>query len=203
MIDLRTSFRQVSAAFLLTAGLWHAVPSGVAAAAPGGMLSTTAASGSVQEALLVKEDSTATDRQMEAETGRRLSPGKVALISTALPGYGQIYNHAAWKLPIYYGLMGYFAYHAVDYNGKYNNYRHQYLADPAAPGAAALAVNRDSYRKKRNTQIVWLCIAYVAGIVDAYVDTQLYDFDKVIDEKVGAANPNGGPAPIVSVSMKF
>ena len=203
MTDLRASFRRFSTALLLASCIGMSLPSGVVSAAQGGMLSVPAASAEVQGALVTSPDSTGAARQSEAETGSRLPPWKVAAISALLPGYGQVYNHAAWKLPIYYGLMANFAINAIADNGKYNDYRYQYLADPTGPGAASAAVNRDDYRKKRNTQIILLCISYIAGIVDAYVDTQLYDFDRIIDEKVGVSGIPAGAAPLVSISMKF
>jgi len=204
MTDCLASFRRVSWAIFMTVCLMAGLPVHTLEAAPGGMLSSKAASGTVQEALIVSPDSTASDLKEPSDLrSKRLPPGRVALISAVLPGYGQIYNHAAWKLPIYYGLMGYFASNAVNYNSKYLDYRNQYRLDPNAPDAAAAAVNRDDYRKRRNTQIVWLCISYMAGILDAYVDAHLFDFDKITDEKVGASYPQGPAAPCLSVSMKF
>lgn len=199
MTELFNRFRRLSVTLLLASSLGMATPFGAVHAAPGGMLSASATSSEVRESLVANEEPAAADRQIAAENGNRLSPWKVAAISAVLPGYGQIYNHAAWKLPIYYGLMAYFAKNAIDDNGKYLDYRSQYLADRSAEAARS----RDDYRTRRNTQIVWLCIAYVAGIVDAYVDTQLYDFDRIIDEKVGASDAPAAPAPMVSVSMKF
>ncbi len=204
MSDCRASFRRVSWAVCMTVCLCIGLPGHPLEAATGGMLSSKADSGTVREALIASPDSTASDQKEPSDLrSRRLPPGRVALISAALPGYGQIYNHAAWKLPIYYGLMGYFAVNAVNYNGKYLDYRNQYRMDPNAAGAAAAAVNRDDYRKRRNTQVVWLCISYMAGILDAYVDAHLFDFDRITDEKVGATYPQGPAAPILSVSMKF
>ncbi|NTV02795.1 MAG: hypothetical protein HGB04_08455 [Chlorobiaceae bacterium] len=199
MTELHTRIRRLSAALLLASALCMAIPSGAVLGASGGMLSASAASSEVRESLAASSEPATADRQVELENGNRLAPWKVAAISAVLPGYGQVYNHAAWKLPIYYGLMTWFAKNAIDDNGKYLDYRSQYLADHSSAAAAS----RDDYRKKRNTQIVWLCIAYVAGIVDAYVDTQLYDFDRIIDEKVGASGAPADPAPLVSVSMKF
>ncbi|NTU69066.1 MAG: hypothetical protein HGB02_09365 [Chlorobiaceae bacterium] len=198
MTELHNRIRRFSATLLLASCLGMAIPSVNVMAAPGGMLSTSSSSTEVRGSL-VAEDSTAVNRQVEAENGYRHSPWKVAAISAVLPGYGQVYNHAAWKLPIYYGLMAYFAKNVIDDNKKYNDYRSQFLAEPSA----ATATSRDDYRTKRNTQIVWLCLTYIAGIVDAYVDTQLYDFDRIIDEKVGATVAPPGPAPLVTVSMKF
>jgi hypothetical protein len=204
MTDLHASFLRLSWALVMTVCLSFGLPGRSLEAATGGMLSARDASGSVQDALIASPDSTASDmKEPSGLRGKRLPPGRVALISAVLPGYGQIYNHAAWKLPIYYGLMGYFVANAVNYNGKYIDYRNEYRLDPNAPGAAAAAVNRDDYRKRRNTQVVWLCLSYVAGILDAYVDAQLFDFDRIIDEKVGATAPQGPAAPLFSVSMKF
>ena len=203
MTDLSTSFRKVSSALLLTCSLLFVLPAGVVNAAPGGMLSSSATSGTVQESLLVKSDPDESVQGSADGVRKRFSPGKVALISAVLPGYGQIYNHAAWKLPIYYGLMGYFASKAVDNNKKYLDNLYAYRADPNAAGAAMAAADRDKYRKQRNTQIVWFCITYVAGIVDAYVDTQLFGFDKIIDEKVEEAASPLDSAPSLTVSMKF
>ena len=199
MSDFFTRFRRHSVILLLASCLGTTLATPPVFAAPGGMLSASAASSEVRESLVTSEEPATAGNQADAENGNRLSPWKVATISAVLPGYGQIYNHAAWKLPIYYGLMAWFAKNAIDDNSKYNDYRSQYLADHSAAAAAS----RDDYRTKRNTQIVWLSLVYIAGIVDAYVDTQLYDFDRIIEEKVGSTDQPPGPAPLVNVSLKF
>jgi hypothetical protein len=188
---------------LLTACVTFVSPSKSAQAAPGGMMSAKAMTAPVQRALLVQADTASPEEASTPDGSRRFSPGRVALISAVAPGFGQIYNHSAWKLPIYYSLLGYFAYRSIDDNRQYNNYRKLYAADPGAADASANAGSRDKFRKKRNTQILLLAVTYVAGIVDAYVDSQLYDFDKVTGEGLGGTAPFGEMTPALSVSMKF
>lgn len=178
-------------------------PSVSALAAPGGMMSVNAASEPVQSALLVQTESPAVAEPSLRGKNQRLSPGRVALISTVVPGFGQIYNHSVWKLPIYYSLLGYFSYHYIDDNRQYNNYRKLYASAPNGADASANASNRDKFRKKRNTQLLLLAVTYMAGIIDAYVDTQMYDFDKVIGEGSAESAPFGEMTPALSVSMKF
>lgn len=158
---------------------------------------------SIEGALFV--EASPEDREKNAvEADRRMEPWKVAMISAVLPGYGQVYNKAAWKVPILYGLLGYFGYRALDYNDSYNEYRDKYSADPDGPDASSYRSERDDYQEKRNQHIMFLALAYIAGIIDAYVDAHLYDFDAITEEGIsGAGAPSSIYSPSVSVSMKF
>jgi len=176
------------------------------------ILSSSATKGVLRQSLFTDANAdagsgTETKPEMQGNTvdrSQRLAPWKVAMISAAVPGFGQIYNDAAWKLPVYYGLMGYFAYRAIDANSSYNDYRYQYLSNPSSPDAGTVSSLRDDYRETRNRQLVFLCLAYVAGIVDAYVDAQLYGFDTIIGESLGASSAQMlHSQPIVSVHMNF
>lgn len=171
----------------------------------GGMLLSSAAAGAVRESVFA-DPGTGVEPERPvsaADSSLRLEPWKVAMISTAVPGFGQIYNDAAWKLPIYYGLVGYFAWRAIESNSRYNDYRFAWLSNPSAPDADAVASLRDDYRETRNRHIVFLCLAYVAGIVDAYVDAQLYGFDAITGEGLAALPSGLRASPIVSVHMNF
>jgi hypothetical protein len=187
----------------VTVFILAAFASGSAQAGTGGMLSNRAVTESVQDALLVSADATPAPASQPAVQPDRQTPGTVALISAVLPGYGQVYNNSVWKLPIYYGLMGYFGWKAADNNDKYEQYRDEYENDPSASGASDAAKSRDDYRAKRNTQLVLLCITYVAGIVDAYVDAHLYDFDRISDEGLSAVPVPGDTTTLLSVTRKF
>ncbi len=46
------------------------------------------------------------DKQKEKFFSDSMGLSKMCWISTALPGYGQVYNKQAWKLPIIYGALG-------------------------------------------------------------------------------------------------
>ena len=142
--------------------------------------------------------------EREEERDGRMEPWKVAMISAVVPGYGQIYNGAAWKIPILYGLLGYFGYRALDYNDSYNDYKDRYSADPDGPDASFYRSERNDYQEKRNRHIVFFALAYIAGIIDAYVDAHLYDFDTITEEGIsdGSLQETMG-RPSVSVSLKF
>lgn len=196
MIDRRVPFFVTAA---IAAILLVSTPFRPLSASPGGMLSTSAASGEVQDALIAEPAPAARDEAAAPGQDGRLAPWKVSMITAVVPGFGQVYNKSAWKLPIYYGLMGYFASRVIDDSDKYQQYRDEYNET----GSSEAADNRDKYREKRNTQLVWLILTHVAGIVDAYVDAQLYDFDNVMESGVGSASPLGNDVPALSVSMKF
>jgi hypothetical protein len=167
------------------------------------LLSSAANTRSVQETLLADPSAEQEKEKSPSPNAGRLSPGRVALISAALPGFGQIYNGSAWKLPIYYGLLGYFGYSAVHSNNKYAEFRDKYNADPASPNAESLRTERNKYQERRNMQIVWLCVSYVAGILDAYVDAHLYGFDKITNENLGTSAPMDTMSPALAFQFKF
>lgn len=51
---------------------------------------------------------------------------KMVAISVVVPGFGQLYNNQAWKIPILYGTVGAAAYFGFKQNSKFRNYRNQY-----------------------------------------------------------------------------
>ncbi len=204
MTDPFAAFRRVLLLVALPVLSVFAPSGALLAGQQGNMLSVRDGGGKVQEALLTSPDSVSAPSQASPGTlPGRLAPGKVALISVVAPGFGQIYNHAAWKLPIYYGLLGYFAAGAVSDNSKYLDNMYAYRADPNGADATAAADRRDDYRKRRNSKIVWFCVTYLVGVLDAYVDAHLFDFDRVQSEGLGDAAPPLHREPAVSLSMKF
>lgn len=156
---------------------------------------------SIRGALLAEAQSD--DVETGHENDSRMEPWKVAMISAVLPGYGQVYNGSVWKVPILYGLLGYFGYKAIDYNDSYTEFRDKYSLDPNGPDARTYRDERDRYQEKRNQQLLFLVLSYLAGIVDAYVDAHLYDFDAISEEGISSASGYEESYPSVSVSLKF
>ena len=97
----------------------------------------------VREASPVEIDTTTTARErrrLEREardtvTGRysrlfrdTMPISRVCAISAIAPGFGQLYNKQAWKIPILYGTVATTAYFAFQQNSKYRGLKRQYDA---------------------------------------------------------------------------
>ena len=101
-------------------------------------------------------------------------------LSAALPGAGQIYNETYWKVPIIWGLGGYWIYEWIQQNKKYRDYRELYSASvsPLLPNGNSQYLSlRDFYRDERDAFAWYLGALYFLNLVDAYVGANLYDFD--------------------------
>ncbi|MFV0483335.1 MAG: DUF5683 domain-containing protein [Bacteroidales bacterium] len=126
------------------------------------------------------------------------SPTTASLYSAILPGLGQIYNEAYWKVPLVYGLLGSMVYVVYFNDNQYKLYRQSYLdltdADPNTRYyeniaswqwmmqdeqnfASRLNIASSSARRNRDYMIIWTVVAYLAQIIDASVDAHLFDFD--------------------------
>lgn len=117
------------------------------------------------------------------------SPTKATLMSTFIPGLGQIYNKKYWKVPIIYagfGIMTYFiVFNAnlyIDYkcayiessygnmNGSYSNLVNKYSANE-------LLSAREYYRRNLEISCLITALWYILNIVDATVDAHLYTYN--------------------------
>lgn len=129
---------------------------------------------------------------------KKHSPKTAAILSTVLPGAGQIYNGSWWKVPIVYAGfagIGYGLYFYQDYyksfKTAYNDYRNPYLEQGLTPPADTVLTvrgetgyspvnvqqGRDFYRKYRDLCIIGLGIWYLANVLDAYTEAHLFEFD--------------------------
>ncbi|MCZ7556829.1 MAG: DUF5683 domain-containing protein [Bacteroidia bacterium] len=108
------------------------------------------------------------------------SPLGAVLRSAILPGLGQFYNEAYWKVPVVLGLTGFLIYGVVTEHATYTDYRDQYdasITTDVPSGNLRLKLFREFYRDRRDTYAWWLLIAYLFQIADAFVDAHLYSFD--------------------------
>lgn len=115
------------------------------------------------------------------------SPRKAALMSTFMPGLGQIYNRKYWKAPIVYAGLGTLTYFLINNNRLYNKYKTAYQyrmdGDPTTIdnldfySPDQLKINRDIYRSNLELTVVLTAGLYLINIVDASVDANLYKFD--------------------------
>lgn len=98
--------------------------------------------------------------------------------SALIPGWGQYYNEAYWKIPIIWGFMGWFTYLYIENNKLYKKYGDLYkesLKD-FPNGDPNYKLARDTYRNDRDQWALILGLTYFLNLVDAYVDAQLFDF---------------------------
>lgn len=155
----------------------------------------------LQDSLLLPAKKT-NDTLAVVKKSNRMAPWAVSLVSAALPGFGQIYNQSYWKLPILYGLMGWFGYNIVQQNNQYIKYRDLYNQDQTGATSSANRSYREFYKKSRNEFIIFLFLTYLGGIVDAYVDAHLYDFD-VSEDLSNYSYPKTESIQLVSFKIKF
>jgi len=140
---------------------------------------------------------------------KRHDPRKATVRSALIPGWGQIYNHKYWKLPLVYAAIGIPAYTFYYNRMWYNNYQraiavvdnYTQLGAPAVPDSvlSKLPVNiqylvtvgydqennlrtyRNEYRKNEDYSALFFLLFWGLNVVDATVDAHLMYFD-VSDE---------------------
>ncbi|MBI5020691.1 MAG: hypothetical protein HZB59_04590 [Ignavibacteriales bacterium] len=101
------------------------------------------------------------------------SPMLAMGLSAIFPGSGQIYTENYWKVPIIWGVGGYWIYEWIHLNNKYKQFRSDY----------ARTVNeqdlrlRDWYHDERDKFAWFLGALYMLNLVDAFAGAHLYDFN--------------------------
>ena len=116
------------------------------------------------------------------------SPGKAALFSAVLPGFGQLYNKKYWKIPVIYAGFGTLIYFIVFNNNEYQRYRTAFILrndnDPLTHDEFEgkltpdeLKYLKDEYRRYRDLNIIMTAGLYALNIIDANVDAHFFDYD--------------------------
>ena len=109
-----------------------------------------------------------------------------------LPGWGQVTNKQAWKVPLVYGLLGGLTYYSISLTKDYHDYRAAYynaatdnedfIFGPTpdylvGADTRLLKSNRDFLRNRRDFMYITIGLAYLLNVVDAYVFAHLRSFD--------------------------
>ncbi|MDA3865272.1 MAG: DUF5683 domain-containing protein [Salinivirgaceae bacterium] len=113
------------------------------------------------------------------------SPRKATLYSTFLPGAGQVYNRAYWKVPIIYGGFAAFTYFIHFNNMEYLKWRSLYeqkvneTIDDLYEGVneETLRREREKWRRSRDLNYIGLGFLYLLQIMDATVEAHLFEYD--------------------------
>ena len=137
--------------------------------------------------IIIKKDNVISQSTKDSINSLK-KPRKAALMSAIVPGLGQAYNEKYWKIPIIYSALG-LAIYFNDYNYKqYKRYLNAYIAEtdtlPETVSEFAgqisvdnLEYNKDSFRRNRDISFLALVLVYFFNIIDATVDSHLFDFD--------------------------
>ena len=120
-------------------------------------------------------------------------PGSVLLKSVMIPGWGQVVNGQAWKVPIVYGLLTGSVLYTRYLTKQYHDYRAAFFnssrgedsdfrfgeTPPELQGlnAEQLRSQRDSFRNQRDFAYVIIGLAYGLNVLDAYVFAHMKSFD--------------------------
>ena len=120
-------------------------------------------------------------------------PKSVMLKSLMVPGWGQIINKQAWKVPIVYGLYAGVGYYTYTVHQDYRDYKAAYYNSQRgedtdfkfgptperlqAVSTNQLRSNRNSLRNRRDLMFVVFVLAHGLNAVDAYVFAHMRSFD--------------------------
>lgn len=116
------------------------------------------------------------------------SVSKATWLSTAIPGAGQFYNGAYWKMPIIYGGLGACIYLAIDNHRIYRRYLDAFFLKidsnatetniyVQAYSERELIELQNIYRDWRDLAIIIGAVVWALNVVDAHVDAHLYDYN--------------------------
>lgn len=118
------------------------------------------------------------------------SPHKAVIRSLIIPGWGQIYNHRIWKVPIIYGVLGSlgvaFVFNAQNYSlflALAKDRNHLTVPKPGDPEYDAynrysqvsdqqIYDVKDAYRRDRDLCILGTLLFWGINTIDAYIDAK-------------------------------
>jgi len=161
------------------------------------------------------------------------SPHRAVIYSLIIPGWGQVYNHRIWKVPVIYGILGSlgvaYIYNARNYRlflalskfryeekppkkGEryYDDYNRSIKASPQQIYDA-----KDALRRDRDLCIMGTVLFWGINAIDAYIDAKFmhsYTLDDnfsirvtpgVINQPVYARNAPGGYIPAIKVILNL
>ena len=145
-------------------------------------------------------------------------PHKAVMRSLMIPGWGQLYNHRWWKLPLVYGGLGLLG-DVVIYNQKYYKkflkealLREKGIANTDANDPDLVKVANDdvvtytnSFRRDRDLGILGFIGGWGVQMIDAYIDAKFirsYTMDNNLSIKVSPTTI-GTPVYALNSSSTF
>ena len=147
-------------------------------------------------------------------------PKKALLLSTVLPGAGQVYNGQWWKTPLVVGALGGAIYNIQFQTERYLRFNTAYRANVAGlehefsntrlDDQRTLLRFRDRFNKSRQLGYVLAVAAYGLQALEAFVAAHLKDFDTEDDlgghwelRPLSIPDPTGGAIPAYGLVYTF
>jgi hypothetical protein len=117
-------------------------------------------------------------------------PSKAAFYAAILPGAGQAYNRALWKVPLVYAGGATVVYFVKFFNGRYSESLRSFrqielnsdITEINGNNSDFYRRNTEFYRRQRDYSIILGGLFYGITIVEAYVDAHLQTFRFTEDE---------------------
>lgn len=135
------------------------------------LFSTSSAQETPADSLVFKPDSTSIS-STDSIFQMTKSPLGAVLRSAVLPGWGQYYNESYIKIPVVWGVLGWFAYNYIKNDNNYKDNRDLFVKT-GIQSYQTLAIR---YIDNRDLFALYFVLAYLANLADAYVDAHLFDF---------------------------
>ncbi|MEI8053006.1 MAG: DUF5683 domain-containing protein [Bacteroidota bacterium] len=144
--------------------------------------------------LFAQEDSLIISQlQLVKDSSVKYNPKKAIIRSAIVPGWGQITNKKAWKLPFIYGALGTTTYLFFRNIGQYKDAKNAYILstdnDPTndylikqpyysvKDQPERIRVFRDQVRQNVDYCVVFFVLFWGLNVADAAVDAHLKTFD--------------------------
>jgi hypothetical protein len=159
------------------------------------------------------------------------SPHTAVIHSLIIPGWGQVYNHQWWKVPVIYGALGILGYYIVWNNTNYQEFLtlSKYREHGTPPGlhdpyyneyqlyfsqpSQAIYDASDYYHRNRDLCILGVLGAWGINAIDAYINAkfiQSYSVDNnlsmritpgLLNQPAYAFNANGSIIPAIKITF--
>jgi len=192
---------------------------------------TTAQIKTRTDSITAKHDSATSKRYKPKITKEKVyhpdsthSPHTALMHSLIIPGWGQLYNHQWWKVPVIYGGLGLLGDEIVFNQRYYKMFLKEDLLrehgvvegrNPALAGINDPDVDNATnlYRRNRDLCILGTLGAWGIQMIDAYIDAKFkhsYTMDNnlsikikpgVIDQPYYASNSFGNYIPAVTITL--
>ncbi len=134
--------------------------------------------------------------------------GRSALLSTILPGAGQVYNKQSWKLGLVWGGIGFTLYNLDQNLFEYRRFRDAYELSVMGEdhplsflSENALKSYRDQFRSNLELNYIALGAVYLLNIAEAFISGHLAGFD--VSENLSFYVPPGTPAVPLQVGWVY